>query len=183
MLERVILIGFMCSGKSTVGRLLAERLGWEFVDFDDEIERAGGLSITRIFRDQGEEAFRRLEARLTRRLTRRRHVVLAPGGGWVTQPDLVELLRPGSLIVWLRASAETIQRRHLEQGVERPLLAVEEPLAEIRRLLAERESYYSAAGAIVDTDELDPLGVVTEITERLRAARRDRPRGRPLTSG
>ena len=79
---RIVLIGFMAAGKSTVGRILADRLGWAFVDFDDEIEERTGLAVRDFFRIYGEQAFRELEAELTEELADAEHVVLAPGGGW-----------------------------------------------------------------------------------------------------
>ena len=160
----------MGSGKSTIGRALADRLDWELIDFDEEIERAQGQPIAEIFRQAGEAAFRRLEAELTDRFRDRRHAVLAPGGGWMARPDLVDVLRPGSLIVWLRARPETLYRRHLGQGVQRPLLAVQRPREAIRALLAKRETYYERADATVDTDQKDPATVVDEIVVRLRLA-------------
>jgi shikimate kinase len=169
-IDRVILVGFMGSGKSTVGRALADRLGWELIDFDEEIERAQGRPIAEIFRQAGEAAFRRLEAQLTDRLRDRRNAVMAPGGGWMVRPDLVDTLRPGSLIVWLRARPETLYRRHLGQGVPRPLLAVERPREAIDGILAEREAHYKKAHATVDTDEKDPATVADEIVARLRLA-------------
>ena len=168
MIERVILVGFMCSGKSTVGRLLARRLDWEFIDFDEEIERARGERIPDIFRRRGEPAFRALEADLTRDLVDRARVVLAPGGGWMAQEELVAMLSPGSRLVWLQASPEAIYRRQRQQGIERPLLAVEDPLAAIRELLGQREVYYRKSDVAVDTDGRDPAAVVDEILARLR---------------
>lgn len=153
MAERLILIGFMCSGKSTVGRRVADALDWDFVDFDEVIERRTGKRIVDVFRDHGEGFFRGLEAETTREIADRRHVVLAPGGGWVTQPDLVDLLRADSHIVWLRVGPETVLERHGDQAeVERPLLAVDDPLAAVLSMLSEREPLYQVADAVVETD-------------------------------
>jgi len=164
VIERLVLVGFMCSGKSTVGRLVADRLDWDFIDFDEAIERDLGLRIAEIFRDHGERHFRELEAELTREVMGRRHVVLAPGGGWITQLELVEQLRPNSLIVWLRARPETVLERHLTQlTVERPLLAVDDPLAAIRSILAARAPLYGEADEAVGTDDRDPGEVAAEI--------------------
>jgi shikimate kinase len=129
----------MCSGKSTVGRLLAERLGWDFVDFDDAIERKENRQVAQIFREDGESRFRGLEAQLTEEVQDRQNVVLAPGGGWMTQPGLVERLRPDSLFVWLRVQPETVYaRQRVQTAVQRPLLMVEQPLETIRMILADR---------------------------------------------
>lgn len=166
-IERVILVGFMCCGKSTVGPLLARSLDWTFVDFDDEIERARGQPIAEIFRRHGEATFRQMEEQLTRDNVGRKRAVLAPGGGWMARPELVSLLRPNSVLVWLRARPETIYRRHRAQGTERPLLAVDRPLAAIHSILKEREKYYKKADAAVNTDGREPAAVVAEILAAL----------------
>lgn len=151
-----------------MGRLVAERLGWDFIDFDEAIERRTGKRIVEIFRDHGEGFFRGLEAEATHRMADLRHVVLAPGGGWVTQSDLVDLLRPASHIVWLRAGPETVLERHAGQkGVERPLLAVDDPLATVRSMLSEREPLYQLADAVVDTDGCKAEDVAVQVLESL----------------
>ncbi len=166
--ERVVLVGFMAAGKTTVGRLLARRLGWTFLDFDDVIEARTGATVPQIFREQGEAAFRALEARLTEELAHAPGVVLAPGGGWITQPHLLDLLGPGSLVIWLRVSPEEAVRRALADHVHRPLLAGPDPLGKARLLLAEREPLYYLADIAVDVDERDPDDVAWEIAERIR---------------
>ena len=164
MIERLVLVGFMCSGKSTVGRLVAERLDWDFIDFDEAIERNHKQRIAEIFRDHGENHFRVLEAELTAQMAGFRDVVLAPGGGWVTQPVLVDKLRPGGLVVWLRIQPEAALERHLKQAtVERPLLAVDDPLGVVRSMLSERRPLYEVADAVVETDSLTPDEVAAEI--------------------
>ncbi len=166
--KRIILIGGMCSGKSTVGRLVAERLSWNFIDFDESIQRSQGRTIAQIFRDDGEPYFRALEAALTLELEEKFGVVLAPGGGWITQPALVERLRPGSFFVWLRVSPETAWERHRQQStVERPLLAAANPLEAMRAILAGREALYGRAEAIVDTEDRDPEAVAEAVVSAL----------------
>ena len=168
VVNRVVLVGFMCSGKSTVGRLLAERLDWDFVDFDQTIEQKESRRIAEIFRDDGETHFRSLEAKLTEEVEDRGAVVLAPGGGWVTQPGLVERLRPDSLFVWLRVQPETVYaRQRLQTAVQRPLLAVEQPLEAIRTILEGRLEDYGQADQVVDTDGRDPEEVAAQIAELL----------------
>lgn len=172
MVERVVLVGFMCSGKSTVGRLLADRLGWDFIDFDEAIERRTGKKVAEIFRDHGEEFFREMEAELTEQVEDRWKVVVAPGGGWVTRPELVERLRTRSLVVWLRVRPEAVYERHRRQADgARPLLAVEEPLAAIASILAARTPLYERADAAVDTDDRSPAEVAELIAEMLGAER------------
>ncbi len=184
MIDRVVLVGFMCAGKSTVGRILADRLGWDFLDFDELIERGQGQTIADIFREHGEQGFRTLEAELTEDFEKRRGVVLAPGGGWMAQPGLVQRLREGSLFVWLRVTVERVLERHREQAnVERPLLDVEEPLDEIRALLSAREPFYRTADVVVETDGRDPANVAEEVVVTLRRRRKAaRETGQPLTS-
>src|SRR5690606_7054936 len=105
-IERIVLLGVMCSGKSTVAAALARRLEWRLADFDVEIERRDGRSIAHIVDEEGEEYLRSREAELTEELATAEGVVLAPGGGWITQPELLERIRPGTLSVWLRVSPE-----------------------------------------------------------------------------
>lgn len=171
-LERIILIGAMCSGKSTVGRLVAERLEWSLIDFDEAIEASEGQTIADIFRVRGEPYFRRLEAELTAELAGERRVVLAPGGGWITQPELVELLRSGSLLVWLTVSPERAWERHLRQStVERPLLDGVDPLEAMRSILSAREGLYGQADATIDTDGCDPEAVAGRVVALLNLRR------------
>ena len=168
VVDRLILVGFMCSGKSTVGRLAADKLGWVFVDFDEAIENRMEKRIVDIFRDHGEAFFRSLEAETTREVAGLRQAVLAPGGGWVTQAELVDTLRPASHIVWLRVSPEVVLERHAAQkGVNRPLLAVGDPLAAARSMLSEREPAYQAADAVVETDGCDAEGVAVQVLDSL----------------
>jgi shikimate kinase len=162
---RVLLIGFMASGKSTVGRLLADRLGWDFIDFDEEIERRTGRSIPDIFEHEGESVFRSLEAALTDEVAPLSHVVLSPGGGWITQPGLLDRFGDETLVVWLRISPEEAVRRALHDRSKRPLLIAPDPVARARLLLYEREPFYRLADAVVDVDGRSVASVVEEIAE------------------
>ncbi len=167
--RRVVLVGFMCSGKSTVGPALAARLGWEHLDLDREIERAEGRSVARIFAEDGEPRFREMEARATEALAGRDRIVLSPGGGWVLNPALLERLGPGTLSVWLQVAPETVVARSAAAPGERPLLRGPDPLAAVRRLLAEREPLYRRAVLAVPTDGRDPADVVSHILGEIRA--------------
>jgi shikimate kinase len=169
-IRRIVLVGFMAAGKTTVGRLLADRLGWRFVDFDPEIEALAGRSIEHIFAEDGEATFRALEAELTERMADERHVVLAPGGGWITQQSLVARVRPGSFFIWLKVSPEEAVRRAQADPTVRPLLKTRDPLASARRLLGEREDGYALADWIVDVGGRAPLDVARELSERLKGA-------------
>lgn len=166
---RVVLVGFMGSGKSRVGRELGRLLDWAFVDVDREVERLAGRTIPEIFRMEGEDAFRSLEGEVTRALLEREQIVLATGGGWPTAaPGRMEGLPPGSFSVWLRVSPEeAIRRIRTGRGRARPLLEVEDPLGEARRLLALREPVYSRAHLTVEVGKVPPRSLALEIRERL----------------
>lgn len=164
--RRVVLIGFMCSGKSTVGPLLASRLGWEHLDLDHEIERRAGRRVAEIFASDGEGRFREMEAEATTALAGREGLVLSPGGGWITNPVLLDLLGEGTLSVWLRVGAEEVLRRSAAAPGERPLLRGPDPLETVRRLLAAREPLYARASLAVETAGREPGEVVEEIVRR-----------------
>jgi shikimate kinase len=175
---RVVLLGLMASGKTTVGRLLAGRLGWRHLDLDQEIERAEGRTVAEIFRSEGEPYFRRREAELTVRLLESPGTVLTPGGGWVTNPSLFDLLPPETLTVWLRVSPEEVARR-IGEGDElrrRPLLRGTEVLDTVRRLLEERGAQYARAAHHVQTDARDAESVAREIESFVRGGASSPPR-------
>jgi shikimate kinase len=155
----VILVGLPGAGKTTVGRMTAERLGIPFLDFDEEIERREGRSVAELFARHGEAHFRARERELTTELARAPRMVLAPGGGWAASPESVALLRPPGRIIYLRIRPETALARLGAGRATRPLLAGPDPLRELSRLLAEREPHYLSADHVVDADVLDPQQV------------------------
>lgn len=157
----------MGSGKSTVGRVLARRIGWSFVDVDRLIEEEEGREIPRIFREDGEEGFRRIEHRIVRRLLLEDDIVLAPGGGWSCRPGRLEGVPADTLSIWLRVSPEKALERVRGHRGGRPLLEVEDPPSRTRVLLAGREPYYRRADWWVATDLHSPLETVERVTERL----------------
>lgn len=168
--SRIVLVGFMAAGKTTVGRRLAQRIGYGFIDLDEEVERLAGRPIPEVFRREGEPAFRRLEARATRDLDGVERVVVAAGGGWMARPELRDRW-PDAVRVWLKVEpAEAVSRL---EGVlaGRPLLDAEDPVAAARRLLADRESAYGRAELAVETEGRGPDSIVAEIVERLAADR------------
>lgn len=169
--DQVVLLGFMGSGKSSVGRILARRLGWEHLDLDAEIEREQGRRITDIFREQGETRFRELEADITRRVAGYRRVVVSPGGGWITNPSLLREFGSRAVSVWLRVSPEQVLRRLAEPAHrrERPLLSGPDVDGEVRRLMREREPLYRLADLWIDTDGRAIKGVADEIEGTLRS--------------
>ena len=151
-IQRVVMVGFMASGKSTIGQRVAKHLGWRFNDFDKEIERREDATVAAIFRRRGEAVFRTLEGQLTRETARLSDVVLAPGGGWIAQPGLREQLAPGSLFVWLRVPLETSLRRARRSRNKRPLLDEADPLETARQLYAAREPLYALSDLIIDAE-------------------------------
>ncbi len=167
-LRRVFLTGFMGSGKTTVGRLLAAGMGWEFHDLDAAIEEAAGMGIPSIFAIEKEEGFRRREAEALER-ARALPGVHGLGGGALLCPGARESLREYGPVVYLRARVETLAvrlRGKEEEG--RPVLSGEGPLEErIARLLSARESSYLAADWVLDTDDLAPREAAGRIARLL----------------
>jgi len=169
---QIALIGFMGTGKSTVGPLLAARLGYDFFDLDVLVAARAGLSIPEIFAREGEPAFRRREREMLLAVSGRPGQILATGGGVVLDPANVAALRAGGLVVWLNASLSAILSR-VGRGGGRPLLAEPEPSVAVARLLAEREHLYrGAADLTVDTTGLPAVEVADRVADWSRLYRR-----------
>ncbi len=166
--RRVLLLGFMGSGKTSVGRELAQRLGWRFHDFDAVVEDRAGVTVSELFERYGEEHFRALEAEVAQELLVEEHVVLATGGGWPAQAGSWDTVPEGTLSVWLRVSPGVAVRRASSEGPVRPLLAGCDPLALAAELLTQRESSYGRAQIALDSDEHDPATLATKIERILR---------------
>jgi 3-dehydroquinate synthase len=165
--ERIVLIGFSGTGKSAVGPVLAGKLGWEFVDTDEYIERREGRRILEIFREKGEEHFRELETAALKELCARGRLVIATGGGIILRPENRRMLADGGFIVCLEARPETILRRLTERSraapLDRPLLATGNPLTRIRELKESRQHLYALADWSVHTETLSAEQVADEI--------------------
>jgi shikimate kinase len=174
VIHRVLLVGFMGSGKTHVGRALASRLGWGFRDFDDEVEISWGLPIPEIFRQHGEGRFRKMEGEVGQELLQKEAVVLASGGGWPAALGRMESLPSGTCSVWLKVTPEEAVRRVGDEGPTRPLLAVEDPLDRARRILAQREVYYEKADLTLDSLERDPGDLARRIEEMMAESGRER---------
>jgi shikimate kinase len=166
--DRVLLVGLPGAGKSTVGQILAEILDWTFVDLDQLIEQEVGLTVAEIFARHGEPHFRQLESDLTKRLVSQHQVVIAPGGGWITNPELPALFASDAVLVWLRVQPETALIRLRATGVSRPLLQVPEALERLQSLLRERRALYERAHVAFDTDDLDPRQIADLIYQWLK---------------
>ena len=163
--RRVVLVGFMGAGKSTVGPLVARALGWDFLDMDDRIEERAGRSIADLFRDQGEPAFRALELEVAEEAASRPRLVIAAGGGAFAQPATREVLERSAVTVWLRCDAATLLARVPADGL-RPLAANR---AIMRSLLTEREPSYQLADVVVEASEGTAESVSLRVVERLAA--------------
>lgn len=169
--KNLILVGFMGSGKSTVGRELHSRLGYELVDMDTVIEQREGRPITRIFEENGEEYFRDLETALLRELhdspdAGRR--IISTGGGVVGREENRDLLRSMGYVVWLHAPVDVIYDR-TSRNRERPLLQTEDPIAKISALMEKRQPWYQETAHLkVDTNGLDGGELAVGILESAR---------------
>lgn len=167
---RVVLVGFMGAGKSIVGRRLARRLKWRFIDVDQRVEQAAGMSIPQIFATQGETAFRELEDKVAQRVLKGTHAVISTGGGWPVRDDRMAKLPAGTLSVWLVVDAATAVSRASRRFGQRPLLATDDPMATARELLAEREPEYARADLHLVTHGSSPEGLVEAIAKHLEAS-------------
>ncbi|MBY0492539.1 MAG: hypothetical protein K2R93_22070 [Gemmatimonadaceae bacterium] len=159
----LVLVGLPGAGKSTCGRQLARRLGRPFLDFDVEIERRTGLTVARLFAERGEAAFRALEVELTRELAAAPPMVLAPGGGWVTNPGVMELLRPPGRIIHLQVSPAEALRRVSRSRTVRPLLNQANPAVRIQALWDARKGLYAAADAVLEVEKLTQQQVIDSL--------------------
>ena len=161
--ENIILVGFMGSGKSTVGQQLADELGKEFLDCDRVLEERTGVDIPYIFDIEGEEGFRRREAAVVRELTAKRGIVLATGGGAVGDPENRRALATNGYVVYLHAPADLLyQRTSRDRG--RPMLHAADPRARIDELLAVRDPLYrEVADLVIETGRRGSRRVVHDI--------------------
>ena len=161
------LIGYRATGKTALAQLLAKQLNCPWIDADTEIERRAGKSIAQIFAEDGEPAFRDIEAKVVAGLCRRGPLVLAAGGGAPLRAETRRALRAAGKVVWLTARAETILARMAADATtaaRRPNLTAQDPLAEIIELLAQREPIYrESAHLVIDTEGKSPAQVVEEI--------------------
>ena len=164
--KNIFLVGFMGAGKTAVGKVLAEKTGYEYRDADKLAETEAGMTVTEIFAARGEEGFRELESEILARLAGGERQVVSTGGGAVTRPANMDAMRKGGAIVYLKASAETIYER-VRHSKTRPLLQVENPFERIKELLAARERLYELAGATVTTDGRAPGDIADEIVNVL----------------
>ncbi|MDX1485299.1 MAG: shikimate kinase [Alphaproteobacteria bacterium] len=182
----IVLVGLMGAGKSSVGRLLAARLGLEFIDADAEIEDAANASIDEIFATHGEATFRSGERRVIARLLEGPARVIATGGGAFMDHDTRKRIQESAISVWLKADLDTLINRVGRRG-GRPLLKGKEPRAVLRALMAKRDPVYGTADITVQSSER-PAGEVTNLViqaleQHLGVRPIARPRGHGVARG
>lgn len=174
-IRNVALVGFMGVGKSSVGRLVATELQFEFVDTDEVIENRTNVKVGEIFALHGEAVFRKFERELVAEMADWTGRVISTGGGLVVDPANLASLKSHSLVVCLWATPDTIYQRTKHQ-THRPLLQAPDPLAKIRELLATREAAYKQAGVLVNTEQRSIKEIAAHVLHNFRAAQQDPPR-------
>lgn len=165
--RNIILCGFMATGKSSIGKQLASRTGYNFLDLDAAIETEEGISIPQIFAAQGESAFRELESRMVERMTDRTGLVIATGGGTIVNPQNLEKLKRCGIVVTLTADIQTILQR-VGSGEDRPMLQGEDRVARIQALMDQRAHAYAQADIILDTSALNIQEAAERLMDRLK---------------
>ncbi len=172
-MKNIVLIGFMGVGKSCIGKLLASKLSYQYVDTDKLVEKKHGMSIATIFAQYGEEQFRQWEQEVVAEVSESERTVISTGGGVPLRKKNMQLLRKKGFIVHLRAKAGTIFHRTASRH-NRPLL--QKDVHEIEKMLAWREQFYRHAHFSIYTDKLSPLQIVREIMFYWRRSKRAKKR-------
>ena len=167
MKSNIVLIGFMGTGKTSIGKILATKFGCAFVDLDHKIEADNKMSIPKIFKKYGEDHFRKLEKEAVKEVTQRRGIVIATGGGTIKDPENLRLLKESGVVICLTASVDEILFRTEQEG-NRPVLDKKDKdqgdrRAAIEKLLEERKEFYDQADYKVDTTDWSPMQIVEDI--------------------
>jgi shikimate kinase len=166
--RRIVLLGYMCSGKSSVGEVLARRLEWDFLDFDVEIEKREGRIVREIIEAEGEGYFRSLEDALTSEIAEAANLVSAPGGGWITRPELLNRMARGTLAVWLYVTPEETVRRLKADSIARPFKELDDPTEQVSAMISEREPLYRLADVTIPADVRSVESIAFEIEQMVR---------------
>jgi len=164
----IVLTGFMCTGKTSVGKLLAEKLEYQFVDTDDLIEQRVGMKISDIFAVYGEPYFRDVETEVVKEVAKKDKFVISTGGGVVLRKVNMDELRKNGIIINLTAKPETIYNRLKNQPGVRPLLNKPDPMNEIIKLLSQREEYYKNCDLRIETDNFTVEQIVQQILDYIK---------------
>ncbi len=168
-MKNIALVGFMGSGKSTVGRALSQKMGYLFIDLDRRIEKSTGRFIPEIFKRDGEDTFRQIEAAVLKDVLAAKKAVVSCGGGIVLREENRDILKQKAIVIYLKAETDELFRRVGATGSKRPLLNVEDPKAEIKRLVEEREPLYqSVANMTINTAGETINNIVETIIKELK---------------
>ncbi len=162
----VVLIGMMGAGKTEVGELLADQIGYDFIDLDSKIVEKTGKSIAKIFKEEGEPHFRDLESQLIQELKGAQSQVISVGGGAPVDPENRRVLQSLGLVVYLKASPRELYQR-VKNDTSRPLLQVDNPVDVVKKLLADRQFAYDQADVTIDTELLSVDEVVDKLIDEL----------------
>ena len=168
MLQRIYLTGFMTSGKSTLGKILANVLGWNFYDLDKEIEHDEDKRVTEIFESEGEPYFRDIESKKLKHLSQEINVIISLGGGTIVNDDNVKFITQNGKLIYLKVDPEIIYSR-IKKKTDRPLFkefvlaenSKEDFISKIKQMLGEREQYYNKADLVFDVDN-SPIGITVD---------------------
>jgi shikimate kinase len=164
-MKNIYLVGFMGSGKSTVGKILAEKLNMNFIDIDKLIEEKEGMKIKDIFEQKGESYFRELERKQIEAIVNQEGLVVSTGGGLGANLDNMNLMKKNGDVVWLDVSLNTVLDR-LKNDQDRPLL--KQPTEKIRQLFEERKNVYRLANIRINADKKTPSQIVEEILTKIK---------------
>jgi shikimate kinase len=168
MEKNIVLIGFMGTGKSTIGVKLAERLKMKFVDMDREVEKVCGMTIAQLFKKYGEIRFRSEEHLIAKKLSRKKNLVIATGGGVVLNQENIDALKQNGILICLEADPQVIWSRVNRKKGTRPLLQKNVQVEDIVKMLNERKNYYDQADYHLDTSSKETGQIVQEIIDLLK---------------
>lgn len=166
MKRHIVLVGLPGAGKTTVGKLVADKLGTQVVDIDALVVRKMQMPVSRIFAEYGETKFREVETEAMRQALAGTPTVITPGGGWAAQPGALEEVRGSCYVVYLRTMAVTAAKRSADYG--RPLLMGEDPVEKMRQLLKERDAFYSQAHGELKADVKSATALADELVQLAR---------------
>jgi len=162
----IVLIGFMGTGKSSVGRLLSKKLNYDYVDIDSLIVLKEKKEISEIFSEKGEEYFRKIESAMVKDVSAKDRQVISTGGGVVEKEENIKFLKKSGTVICLTATPEIIYER-VKQNNSRPLLQGDNPLEKIKNLMQKREVFYKKADFMIDTSSISVEKVVEEIYKKI----------------
>ncbi|MEZ0323798.1 MAG: shikimate kinase [Hydrogenothermaceae bacterium] len=164
-MNNIYLVGFMGSGKSTVGKLISQKLGYKFVDIDKEVEKQEDITIKEIFERFGEQYFRNVEKEKLKEFIDKSGYVVSTGGGLGADKEMMDLMKSSGIVIWIDASLDKILKR-CQNDTDRPLLKL--PYEKIKDLYEKRREVYKLANIYIHTDDKSPLQIFEEIQRKLK---------------